>query len=78
MRTERKKTLMIVGGVMTLIVITAFIALLLFDINSYKSKIEAVASGMTGLDARINGKMRLTFFPFGLSAKDMRFNSKGR
>ena len=76
MRTERKKTLMIVGGVMTLIVITAFIALLLFDINSYKSKIEAVASGMTGLDARINGKMRLTFFPFGLSAKDMRFNSK--
>ena len=77
MRAERKKTLMIVGGVVTLIVITVFIALLLFDINSFKSKIEATASGMTGLDVRINGKMRLSFFPFGLSAKDMHFANKG-
>ena len=77
MGAERKKTLMIVGGVVTLIVITVFIALLLFDINSYKSKIETAASETTGLDVRINGKMRLSFFPFGLSAKDIHFANKG-
>ena len=77
MRAERKKTLMIVGGVATLIAITVFIALLLFDINSYKSKIETAASETTGLDVRINGKMGLSFFPFGLSAKDIHFANKG-
>ena len=77
MRAERKKTLMIVVGVVTLIAIAVFIALLLFDINSFKSKIETTASGMTGLDVRINGKIRLSFFPFGLSAKDMHFANKG-
>jgi len=77
MRAERKKTLMIVVGVVTLIVITVFVALLLFDINSYKSKIETAASGTTGLDVRINGKMRLSFFPFGLSAKDVHFANRG-
>ena len=77
MRAERKKTLMIVGSVVTLIAITVFIALLLFDINSYKSKIETAASETTGLDVRINGKMRLSFFPFGLSAKDIHCANKG-
>ena len=77
MGAERKKTLMIVGGFATLIVIFFFIALLLFDINSFKSKIETTASGMTGLDVRINGKMRLSFFPFGLSAQDIHFANKG-
>ena len=76
MGAERKKTLMIAGCVVTLIVIAVFIALLLFDINSFKSKIETAASGMTGLDVRINGKIRLSFFPFGLSAKEMHFANK--
>jgi hypothetical protein len=77
MGAERKKTLIIVAGLVTLIVIFFFIALLLFDINSFKSKIETTASGITGLDVRINGKMHLSFFPFGLSAKDMHFANKG-
>jgi hypothetical protein len=77
MGAERKKTLMIVGGFATLIVIFFFIALLLFDINSFKSKIETAASGLTGLDVKINGKIRLSFFPFGLSAQDIHFANKG-
>lgn len=68
---------MIAGGVVTLIVIAVFIALLLFDINSFKSKIETTSSEITGLDVRINGKMRLSFFPFGLSAKDIHVANKG-
>jgi uncharacterized protein involved in outer membrane biogenesis len=77
MRAERKMTLMIVGGVMTSIVITAIVALLLFDINSYRSKIETVASGATGLDVKIKGRMGLSFFPFGVSAKDIHVANKG-
>ena len=77
MGAGRKKTLIIVAGLVTLIAIAIVIALLLFDINSFKSKIETTASGITGLDVRINGKMHLSFFPFGLSAKDMHFANKG-
>ncbi len=69
--------LMIIGGVAALIVIAVFIALLSFDINFFKSKIESAASEATGLDVRINGKMRLSFFPFGLSAKDIHCANKG-
>ena len=76
MTSARQKTLIIAGGVVTLIAIAVSIALLLFDINSYKSKIETTASGMTGLDVKINGEMSLSFFPFGLSAKEMHFANK--
>jgi AsmA protein len=77
MRTERKKSLMITGGVVVLIVIAAIVAVLLFNINSYKSKIETAASEATGLDVRIKGKMGLSFFPFGVSAKDIHVANKG-
>lgn len=39
-----KKGLIIAGCIVVLIVIAAIAVLLLFDINSYKSKIEAAAS----------------------------------
>ena len=76
MKAERKKAVMIIGSFVILTIIVVFIALLLFDINSYRTRIEADASGMTGLDVKINGKVSLSFFPFGLSAKDMRFANK--
>ena len=68
---------MIAGGVVALIVVAAIIALLLFDINSYKSKIETAASEATGWDVGISGKMGLSFFPFGVSAKDIHVANKG-
>lgn len=77
MRVERKKGLMIAGGVVVLIVIAAIVAFFLFNINSYKSKIETATSEATGLDVRIKGRMGLSFFPFGVSAKDIHVASKG-
>jgi len=77
MRAERKKTLMMGAGVVPLIAIALFIALFLFDINAYKSKIETAASETTGLDVRINGKLRLSLFPLGLLAKDIHFDNNG-
>jgi uncharacterized protein involved in outer membrane biogenesis len=77
MSAERKKGLMIAGGIVLLVVIAAIAAILLFDINSYKSKIETAASEATGLDVRIKGRMGLSFFPFGISAKDVQVTNKG-
>ena len=67
---------MIACGAVTLIVTAAIVAVILFDINSFKSKIETIASDATGLDARINGKVELSFMPFGLSAKDIYFANR--
>ncbi len=77
MKGERKKGLMIAGGIVLLIVIVGIAAALLFNINTYKSKIETAASEATGLDVRINGKMGLSFFPFGVSAKNIHVTSEG-
>ena len=65
MRAGRKKGFMIAGGVVVVIVIAAIVAVLLFNINAYKSKIETAASEATGLDVKITGKMGLSFFPLG-------------
>jgi uncharacterized protein involved in outer membrane biogenesis len=73
-----KKGLIIAGCIVVLIVIAAIAVLLLFDINSYKSKIEAAASEATGLDVLIAGRMRLSFFPLGIAAKDIRVANGGK
>ena len=78
MRAERKKSLMIAGGVVVLIVIAAIVAVLLFNINSYKSKIETAASEATGLDVRIKGRMGLSFFPFWRIGKGYPCCQQGR
>ncbi len=77
MVAEKKKVLVIAGVVVALIVIAAIVGVLLFDINSYKPRIETAASEATGLDVRINGKMALSFFPFGFSANDIHVANKG-
>jgi uncharacterized protein involved in outer membrane biogenesis len=77
MRADRKKMLMIMSGIILLIIIAVIVAVLLFDINSFKSKIETSVSGATGLDVRINGRMGLSFFPFGISVKNVHVTNKG-
>jgi uncharacterized protein involved in outer membrane biogenesis len=76
MRTQRRKSLLIAGGIVALIIIAAITTFLLFDINKFKSNIESAAFGATGLDVRINGKIGLSFSPFGISAKDIHVASK--
>jgi hypothetical protein len=77
MRVQKGKSLLISGGVVALIIIAAIAAVLLFDINTFKSDIESAAFDATGLKIRINGKMGLSFFPIGVSAKDIHVASKG-
>jgi AsmA family/AsmA-like C-terminal region len=77
MGAERKKVPIMAGGLVALIIIAAIAVVLLFDINSYKPRIENAASEATGLDVRINGKMGLSFFPFGVSVNDIHVSNKG-
>jgi AsmA protein len=77
MNAKNKKVLFIFGAGAAAAVLTVLIFILTFDINSYMPRIEAVASRTTGLEVRINGKMGISFFPFGISAKDIRVASKG-
>jgi AsmA family/AsmA-like C-terminal region len=77
MNAKKKKVLFIlVGGAVALVLVVVIFALT-FNINSYRPRIEAAASGATGLEVRINGKMGLSFFPFGVSAKDIHVANKG-
>lgn len=77
MNAKTKKVLLILGGGTIAIVLAAVVFALSFDMNSYRPRIEAAASEATGLEVRINGKMGLSFFPFGVSATDIRVVSKG-
>lgn len=77
MSAQKKKYLLIASGVAALIVIAAIAALLMFDINTFKSNIESAAFEETGLEVRIKGKMGLNFFPFGVSAQDIHVANKG-
>jgi hypothetical protein len=76
MRAARKTILVIAGGIVALTVFAAVLALLSLNINSYKPKIETAASETTGLNIRVKGKMGLSFFPFGLSLKDLHVAGK--
>jgi hypothetical protein len=77
MGPKRKRGLAIAGGVVALIVIAGCFAALLFNINAYKSRIETAVSEATGLDVRINGRMGLSFFPFGVSARNIHVAGEG-
>lgn len=77
MTAKKKIILFIIGASAAFIVLAAVVFVLTFDINSYKPRIEAAASEATGLKVRINGKIGLSFFPFGLSAKDIHVVNNG-
>ena len=76
MNAKKKVVLFILGAGAVALFLAVVILVLNFDINFYRPRIEAVTSGATGLDVRINGKMGLSFFPFGISAKDIHVANK--
>jgi uncharacterized protein YhdP len=77
MKVGRRRGLMIAGGIVLVIIIAGWVAALLFDVNSYKLRIETGLSEATGLDIRINGKMGLSLFPLGLSATNIHVTDGG-
>ncbi|MBF0505242.1 MAG: AsmA family protein [Nitrospirae bacterium] len=73
----RRKVLLVLGGGAAALILAVIIFALAFDINSYSHRIESATSGATGLEVRINGKMGLSFYPLGVSAKDIHVANKG-
>jgi AsmA protein len=72
------KKVLVISGVMAAMIAMAFIVgALLFDINSFKPRIEKAISEAAGLDVRIQSKVGLSLFPFGLSAHDIRASNQG-
>jgi len=76
MNAMKKKILLGLGGGAAAFILGVVVFALTFDVNSYRPRLEAAASGATGLDVRINGKMGLSFFPFGVSARDLHLSNK--
>lgn len=72
MNAKMKKVLFILAGVAAAVVLAVVIFVLTFDINRYKPRIEAAASEATGMNVRINGKLKLALFPQpGVSLEDI-------
>ena len=76
MNAKTKKVLIILVGGAIALVLAVVVFALSFDMNSYRPRIEAAASEATGLEVRINGKMGLSFFPFGVSATNIHVANK--
>ncbi len=74
---RRKKSFLSLAAAPQPLFLAVVVFALTFNINFYRPRIEAAASGATGLEVRINGKMGLSFFPFGVSAKDIHVANKG-
>jgi uncharacterized protein involved in outer membrane biogenesis len=74
---HKKKVLLIITGVITLVVLAGILALLL-NLKAFTPQIEAAASTALGMDVRIKGSIGIAFFPgFGLSLKDVNVRNNG-
>ena len=61
-----------------LLVLTAIALFFFLDVNAYKSRIEAAASGITGMEVSIGGRMGIGFFPHPLvTLEDVRIHNRG-
>lgn len=77
MQAKKKRALIVAGGAAAALAVAVVVVILIFDINSYRPRIEMAASAATGMDVRIKGRMGLSFFPFGISARDIHVANEG-
>jgi len=63
MSKSLKITLFAVSGLASLLVLVALALLLFVDANTYKPRLEAVASGALGMEVRVGGRLGIGFFP---------------
>lgn len=66
------------GALIGLLVLTAIALFFPLDVNAYKSRIEAAASGITGMEVSIGGRLGIGFFPNPLvTLEDVRIRNRG-
>src|SRR5690242_8237191 len=64
-----------IGGLLVLLIAAAIILTLTFDPNKYKQDITAAVKNATGRDLKIDGNLRLSFFPWlGIETGSLSFS----
>jgi AsmA protein len=58
-----KRALVAVGGLAAALVLAALAAMLFVDVDSYKPRVEAAASGALGMDVTVEGGLGIAFLP---------------
>jgi AsmA protein len=70
--TGKKRALIAIGGIVAALALGVLALVLLVDINGKRLRLESEASKALGLAVRIQGEMKIEFFPpFGLSLSDL-------
>ncbi len=78
LNTKTRVILYIIGGALACLLLAAVIFVLTFDINTYRSRIEAAASEVTGMKVHVGGAMRLAIFPpASLALQDVHMQNAG-
>jgi uncharacterized protein involved in outer membrane biogenesis len=73
-----KIILFAVGGFVGLLVLVAAALLVFLDINAYKPRLEAAASGALGMEVRVGGRLGIGFFPgLHVTLQDVNIRNRG-
>lgn len=68
----------VVGAISGLLVLAAIALFLFLDIDAYKHRLEAAASGITGMDVSVDGRLGVGFFPGVLvTLEDVHIRNRG-
>jgi len=73
-----KIILFAVGGFVGLLILVAAALLFFLDINVYKPRLEAAASGALGMEVRVGGRLGIGFFPgLHVTLQDVNIRNQG-
>src|SRR3979490_823528 len=78
MKAPAKCLWVALGGVVTLLVAVVLVFALAFDPNRYKDDIERMAKERTGRTLKLQGELKLAFFPsLGASVAEVTLSERG-
>jgi len=72
-----KTTRFVIAAFIGLLVLAAIALSLLLDINAYKPRFEAAASGMMGMEVRVGARVGIGFFPNLVTLNDVHIRNRG-
>jgi len=78
MSKSLKTILFAIGGIIGLLILVAAAVLFFVDINAYKPRLEAAASGALGMEVRVGGRLGIGFFPgLHVTLEDVHVRNRG-
>ncbi|MDP1928807.1 MAG: AsmA family protein [Thiobacillus sp.] len=78
MQTSLKTLSLAFGALIGLLALVAIALFVFLDINAYKPRFEAAASGIVGMDVKVGGRLEIGFFPNMLvTLNDVHIRNRG-